>query len=234
MSDSKSILIVEDNEQINNLMCEALTKHGYSCTQAFSGTEGILIFKQCNFDLVITDLMMPGMSGEELAHKIKEEKNIPIIVASAKTDIDTKVNMLCTDADDYLPKPFEISELIARVEVQLRHASKMTGDNSGDNGSEDILSHNGLKLNRSTYEVFLEDKQLTLTKQEFKILELFLLYPSKVFSKQNIYEYAWDDFYIGEDKTINVHISNIRTKMKKITDTEYIETVWGFGFRLAK
>ena len=226
-----NILIVEDDSSINNLIYDALKKHGCDCVQAYSGTEGILNFKNAEFDLVILDLMMPGMTGEELTHQIREINKTPIIVVSAKCSTESRIDLLAMGADDFLSKPFDVKELLARVDVQLRHLSY-----SGKEEEEqtDEMKYKDLVLNRSTYEAVLCGKDLQLTRQEYKILELFMLYPSKVFSKQEIYEYAWNDYYMGEDKTINVHISNIRSKMKKITQDEYIDTVWGIGFRLSK
>ena len=226
-----NILIVEDDSSINNLIYDALKKHGCDCVQAYSGTEGILNFKNAEFDLVILDLMMPGMTGEELTRQIREINKTPIIVVSAKCSTESRIDLLAMGADDFLSKPFDVKELLARVDVQLRHLSY-----SGKEEEEqtDEMKYKDLVLNRSTYEAVLCDKDLQLTRQEYKILELFMLYPSKVFSKQEIYEYAWNDYYMGEDKTINVHISNIRSKMKKITQDEYIDTVWGIGFRLSK
>lgn len=226
------VLIVEDDASINNLVNEALTKQGLECTQAFSGTEGLLNFKASEFDLVIMDLMMPGMSGEDLIKVIRETSKIPVIVTSAKSGIDSRVDLLSSGADDYLVKPFEVKELIARVSVQLRHISD--SKDSSSSSSDDKLTHKNLVLNRSTFEVQINGQEIKLTRQEYKILELLMLYPTKVFSKQEIFEYAWDEYYIGEDKTINVHISNLRTKMKKISEEEYIDTVWGIGFRLSK
>ena len=226
------ILIVEDDANINNMVCEALTKNGFECTQSFSGTEGLLNFKANQFDLAILDLMMPGMTGEELTAKIRETSKIPIIITSAKSELDSRVNLLSTGADDYLVKPFDVKELIARVEVQLRHLTE--GASVGASGGDDKLTFKDMELNKSTFEVFVKGQEIQLTRQEYKILELFMLHPTKVFSKQDIFEYAWDEYYIGEDKTINVHISNIRKKLKEFTDTEFIETVWGIGYKLAK
>lgn len=147
-----------------------------------------------------------------------------MIIVSAKDELDTKVDLLSLGAEDYITKPFEIRELVARVFVQLRR-----NDDKQDNS---VIKYKDMKLNKSTYEIFLKDKQLNLTRQEYKILELLLENQNKVFSKEEIYEYAWNELYIGEDKTINVHISNIRSKIKKITDESYIETVWGIGFKI--
>lgn len=180
------------------------------------------------FALAVMDLMLPGLSGESLLPKLKEIQQIPVIVVSAKDSLDSKVNLLTSGAEDYLTKPFEIQELVARVGVQIR---RFAGD---DDTSAKMLKYKDLILNQESFTASANGTEIPLTKQEFKILELLLSHPNKVYSKQDIYDYAWDDIYIGEDKTINVHISNIRKKLKAVTEEEYIETVWGIGFRLAK
>ena len=226
------ILIIEDDTDINNMTAEALKKAGYESTQAFSGTEGLLYIEREPFSLVIMDLMLPGLNGEDLLPKIRAKQDIPVIVISAKDSIDSKVNLLTSGAEDYLTKPFDIQELIARVGVQIRRFAR---DLSGSGSPEaDVLTFKEMELHMDSYSVSVCGKPLDLTRQEFKILELLLLHPNTVFSKQDIYDYAWDDIYIGEDKTINVHISNIRKKLKAVTEEEYIETVWGIGFRLKK
>ncbi len=222
------ILIVEDDTNINNMICEVLTKQGYECIQAFSGTEGLLYVKQEELLSVLLDLMLPGMTGETLLAEIKARGNTPVIVMSAKDSLDSKVELLTSGAEDYITKPFELEELVARVGVQVRRFAgrgEMTGKK---------LTYKNLILHEESVSAEVEGRELELTKQEYKILELFLLHPKKVFSKQDIYDYAWEEVYIGEDKTINVHISNIRKKIKNITEEEYIETVWGIGFKLAK
>ena len=226
------ILIIEDDTDINNMMAEALRKAGYECTQAFSGTEGLLYIERDAFDLAVLDLMLPGMNGEALLPQIKAGQNVPVIVVSAKDSIDSKVGLLTSGAEDYLTKPFDIQEFLARVGVQIRRFAGK-GEKSPD-GHSDVLSYRELELHTDSYTASVGGQPVELTRQEFKILELLLLHPNKVFSKQDIYDYAWDDIYIGEDKTINVHISNIRKKLKAVTDEEYIETVWGIGFRLKK
>lgn len=223
----EKILIIEDDNNINAMLLDALSKEGYDCVQAYSGTEGRMQIEQTDFDLILLDLMLPGITGEELLHNIRRNHTTPIIILSAKVAIDDKVDLLTSGADDYITKPFDLKELLARVAVQLRKSSSV-------NKTEHQLQYKELFLNRNSYCAMLNNEEIPLTKQEFKILELFLSYPNKVFSKQEIYDYAWGDIYIGEDKTINVHISNIRQKLKRIAKTEYIETVWGIGFRLAK
>lgn len=222
----QKILIIEDDTYINNLIFKALSKEKYSCQQAFSGTEGLLYAKTEQFALVILDLMLPGINGEELLPQLKNDFNIPVIVLSAKDSLDSKIDLLNAGAEDYMTKPFEIGELIARVGVQLRRNS--------DSKPVKHLSHKGLVLNLEEMSAEINGQALSFTKQEYKILQLLIENPNRVFTKQDIYDYAWDDIYIGEDKTINMHISNIRKKLKTVTDEEYIETVWGIGFKLSK
>ena len=218
------ILIVEDDAHISNFIAEALAKSDYSYAQAFSGTEALLLLEKHTFRLILLDLMLPGISGEDFLKKIKPLFTTPVIVISAKGELDSKVDLLMLGAEDYITKPFEIKELLARIAVQLRRV--------GNGQASKILKHKDITLNSDTMQICIHDKKLSLTKQEYKILELLMSYPSKIFSKQNIYEYAWEGFYIGEDKTINVHISNIRQKLKAVSDEDYIETVWGVGFKL--
>ncbi|MBE6844432.1 MAG: response regulator transcription factor [Ruminococcus sp.] len=220
------ILIIEDDTYINNLIFKALTKEGYSCRQAFSGTEGLLYAKSEEFSLVVLDLMLPGINGEQLLPKLKNELDIPVIVLSAKDSLDSKIDLLNAGAEDYMTKPFEIEELIARIGVQLRRS--LGAKNTKQ------LSHKKLVLNLEEMSAEINGNIISFTKHEYKILELLIGNPNRVFTKQDIYDYAWEDIYIGEDKTVNMHISNIRKKLKAVTDEEYIETVWGIGFKLSK
>ena len=221
----EKILIVEDDNNINQMVYETFTKAGYSCTSAFSGTEALLRAESGEFGLIILDLMLPGMSGDEVLKNIRKKSSVPVIVLSAKDELDTKVDLLTLGANDYMTKPFELNELEARALVQLR--DNKTGHSGG------IIEFKQLKYDIQKKQVSISGENIPLTVHELKIMELLLRHPGQVFSKNEIYEYAWDDYYIGEDKTINVHISNIRQKIKKVTDTEYIETVWGLGFKLA-
>lgn len=220
------ILIIEDDTYINNLIAKSLSREGYSCQQAFSGTEGLLYAKTEQFSLAILDLMLPGINGEELLPQLKNDFNIPVIVLSAKDSLDSKIDLLNAGAEDYITKPFEIGELMARVGVQLRRNT--------DNKPAKQLTHKGLTLNLEEMSAEICGNTLSFTKHEYKILQLLIENPNRAFTKQDIYDYAWDDIYIGEDKTINMHISNIRKKLKAVTDEEYIETVWGIGFKLSK
>ncbi|MCM1057272.1 MAG: response regulator transcription factor [Firmicutes bacterium] len=212
------ILIIEDSADINDLIGEALKKAGYEYTQAFSGTEGLLCAAAEAFDLAVMDLMMPGMSGEELLPKLREKQNIPVIILSAKDGLDSKLSLFEAGAEDYMTKPFEVAELVARVGLRINKSGKK-------------LVLKDLTLDREGFCGELGGKRIAFTRQEFKILELLLSNPQRVFSKQDIYTYAWEDYYVGEDKTVNMHISNIRKKLKAVSEEEYIETVWGIGFK---
>ena len=220
-----SILLVEDDFHINELLKEILEKEGYGCVQAFSGTEARMLLEKYRYDVVILDLMLPGIPGEEVLKEVRRHGKTPTIVLTAKDTIDSKVEFLRNGADDYITKPFDIQEALARVEVQLRR--------NNEKYEVQKLSGNGMMLDKDSYRITIDDRELeTITKQEFAILELLLRYPKKVFSKEEIFEYAWEEPYMGETKTLDVHVSNIRKKIKKVSEREYIETVWGIGYRL--
>lgn len=225
------ILIVEDDTSINNLLKEAIEKENFICEQAFSGTEAKLLLDMKEYTLVLLDLMLPGISGEEVLGYIRQKGNIPVIVLTAKDSIDDKIDVLSLGADDYITKPFDIKEVIARIKVQLRHL-----DNTGDdtkNKSKDVISYKDITLDKNNFTVKVEGKELPkLTKQEFAILELLIKNPKRAFTKEEIFEYAWEEPYIGETKTLDVHISNIRKKIKTLTQVDCIETVWGIGYKL--
>ena len=221
------ILIVDDDSNINGMLKEALEREGFSCGQAFSGSEATLRLTVEQYDLVLLDLALPGMSGEEVLKEIRGKGGLPVIVVSAKDDLDSKVDVLSIGADDYVTKPFEIKEVVARIRVQLRKRGGEQQDNT--------LVCGGLAIDREHFTVTVEGAEVPkLTRQEFRILELLMQHPTRVFSKDAIFEYAWQEPYIGETKTLDVHISNLRKKLKQASETEHIETVWGIGYRLKK
>lgn len=221
-----TIMVVEDDTNINHLLKTALEKDGYKVIQAFSGTEAILLLQmEKAVSLVLLDLMLPGLSGEEVLKCIREKGNLPVIVLTAKDSLDEKIGMLTQGADDYITKPFEIPEVLVRIQVQLRHAGRET--------EKDRITYGKMILDKTSYQITIDGKVVPkITKQEFAILELLAGHPKRVFSKEDIFTYAWEEPYIGETKTLDVHISNIRKKIKSVTADEYIETVWGIGYRI--
>lgn len=225
MDNQIMIMVVEDDTSINDLLKTALEKEGCQVIQAFSGTEAKLILQMHKeISLVLLDLMLPGLSGEEVLKSIREKGNIPVIVLTARDSLDDKIGMLTQGADDYITKPFEIPEVLARIQVQLRHAGAKIENKQ--------ISCRNLVLDKTNYQVRVDGKEVPrITKQEFAILELLVSHPKQVFSKEDIFTFAWDEPYMGETKTLDVHISNIRKKIKQVTDDEYIETVWGIGYR---
>lgn len=223
----KHLLIVEDDAENNQIIREYLEGHGFQCTQAFSGSEAKLLFSMEQFDLVLLDLMLPGISGEELVAQFSQKS--PVIVLSAKSGLENKVTVLSAGAEDYICKPFDLQELLVRIQVQLRRQAK---NSPGIQADDTIYQYREWTLNPATLEMSAGKFPIELTKHEFLILELLIRNPKRIFSKQMIYEYAWGEDYLAEDKTINVHISNIRSKLKESGTDAYIQTVWGMGFKL--
>lgn len=224
----ENILIAEDDEDINNLLQEILIKEGYNVRSTYSGTEARMCFQRYDYDIVLLDLMLPGASGEELIKEIREIKLMPIIVISAKTSQEDKINVLKLGADDFVGKPFDIYEVIARVEAQLRRYKQFSKENIKNNK----LKYKNIILDRQSMQVSVMDKAIALTQIEFEILELLMTNPKKVFTRANIFEAVWNDEFMGDDNTVNVHVSNLRSKLYEADATKYIQTVWGIGFKL--
>lgn len=214
----KQILIVEDDIYIGNLL-EELLKDKYSTIRAFSGTEALFQFRSNAVDLVLLDLMLPGLRGEEVLSKINGHAKV--IVLSAKNSKEDKVGNLLSGANDYITKPFDNEELLARIEVQLR----------GQGGSPAAFSSGEFYVDDKNRTVFVNDNKLKLTRAEYDILLFFMKNPNHVFSKSQIFERIWNTEAIGSEESIKVHVSNLRTKIAVYTDKKYIETVWGIGFR---
>ena len=196
----------------------------FKTISAYSGTEGKLLFQHSQVDLVLLDLMLPGMNGEEFLKEIRLNSAVPVIVISAKNDQDSKLQLLMNGADDFITKPFDVKELLARISIQLRHATKASVSNMKE------VKYKNIHINLDTREVKINDQTIHLTGREYAILLLFLENPQKVFSRANIYESVWNEPYFDSDKTINMHISNLRNKLNS-DDTNYIKTVWGIGFK---
>ncbi|MCI9331339.1 MAG: response regulator transcription factor [Oscillibacter sp.] len=220
------ILIVEDDTDINNSTAAYLRRQGCQCSQAFSGTEGRLLWQAGGLDLLLVDLMLPGLSGGALIAEVRRSSRTPVIVLSAKAELSDKVELLGLGADDYLTKPYQLEELWARILVQLRHAS------AAPTGA--LLRYRDWALNLEERTLTAAGQTVNLTAHEFKIVELLARRPKRVFTKQQIYEAVWQEEYAVEDKTITVHISNIRAKLRPSGTGGYIQTVWGIGFKLAE
>lgn len=230
------ILIVEDDNDINQMLKELLTLEGYRVRQAFSGTEGLLYIKDKPPSAVILDLMLPGMAGEEVLRQIKEESpGTAVIVASAKGDMGGRISLLRAGADDYLTKPFDTGELLARLEAVLRRRNMQplpAGEGQRTEGRQ-ILAFRDITMCPEDFTVSVGGEELSLTKREYLILKLLMENPSKVFTKNNIYESVWNEEFLGEDNAVNVHISNIRSKLSRVRPgVNYIQTVWGIGFKM--
>ena len=217
------ILIVEDDTSIHNIIEELLKSKNYSTFNAYSGTEALLLLEKEKYDLILLDLMIPGISGEEIISKVK---NIPIIVLSAKVSSEDKVNCLLSGANDYITKPFDNKELLARIEVQLRKKDK--------SDISSILRYKDMQLINDGHTLILKDKKINLTKTEYAILKQLLLNPRQVISKNKLLDLISIDTYDGDENSLKVHISNIRKKIKKISNDNYIECVWGIGFKMSE
>ncbi|WP_343101627.1 response regulator transcription factor [Romboutsia sp. MSSM.1001216sp_RTP31141st1_G3_RTP31141_220114] len=215
------ILIIEDDNEISNMIADYLGKNGYETHIAKDGIRGIKYVIEKKPDLIILDIMLRYKSGDEILREVREFSDIPIIVVSAKENVQFKVDLFKIGVDDYVVKPFDLLELLARIETNLRRYLKLTSQQT-------LYKHKNITLNYDLKEVFVDNNVVKLTSKEFEILYLFIKYPNKVFSKKNIYETVWKDSYAYDDDTINTHISNIRKKI----DSELIETVWKMGYKL--
>lgn len=221
------ILIIEDERDVNQLLAKNLQDSGYKTMSVFNGLEGSQILNKEHFDMVLLDLMLPYKSGDEVLKEIRKNSDVPVIVISAKDMVGTKIDLLTMGADDYITKPFDLGEVTARVKTNLRRYGKTE--------QQKQITYKELVLDTEAKSITLKGMQLDLTAKEYQMLELFLQFPNKVFSKANLYETIWNEEYLGDDNVIKTHISNLRNKMKRTnTEIEYIETVWGLGYRLAR
>ena len=227
--DNIHILVVEDDADINRLLCTILEGAGYSCRAAFSGSEAMLWAEKYDYDLVLLDRMLPGLTGEEFIARIRAGKTMPIIVLSAKVAVEDRVNALGLGADDYITKPFDNREVLARVEAQLRRSRSFSPAAGGGE-----LVCGPLRLSREDHTASVNGEEVSLTTREFAILALLMEHPKRAFSRAQIYESVWGEEFMGDDNTVNVHVSNLRAKLSKAAPGEYIKTVGGIGFKMAE
>ena len=220
----KKIAIIEDDIDICNMITKFLIKHNYEVYSAPNGREGIDLCQKFLPDLIILDLMLPILNGDSVIKQLRTYTDIPVIVVSAKTMVQSKIDLLRLGADDYMTKPFNLFELLARIEANLKRS--VTAPMKADIH----LKYKDIKIENCN--AYIKGAIVQFTSTELSILILLLQYPQKIFSKQNIYESIWQEEYAYDNDTINTHISNIRKKIKKHTDTDYIETVWGIGYKL--
>lgn len=219
------IAIIEDDIDICNMIAKFLENNKYIVHYALNGAEGIELCKSLVPDLIILDIMLPKLNGNDVLQRLRKFTNAPVIVVSAKTMVQTKIDLLKLGADDYMTKPFDLHELLARIEANLKRTSNTSCQN-------DTLTYRDIEINNSL--VYIKEVLVSFTSTELKILRLLLQYPQKIFSKQNLYESIWNKTYAYayDDDTINTHISHIRKKIKAITNEDYIQTIWGIGYKI--
>lgn len=218
---AKTIAIIDDDAPISDMLCEILQKEGYSVLTAYSGTEALYLLAQERPDLILLDLMLPGLSGEEV---LKQISGIPVIVISAKVDVEDKVNLLMAGAVDYVSKPFSVRELLARIAVHLRIAAVPA----------EVLSFGDLKLDEKSRQVIAADREVKLTKTEFAILKLLMIQGGQAISKSAILERISMDTPDCTESSLKIHVSNLRKKLREASGRDYIEAVWGIGFKLTE
>jgi len=219
----KTIAIIDDDIHIGDMLTEVLTREGYFVLRAYSGTEALYLLSQNRIDLVLLDLMLPGLSGEEVMTHIE---NIPVIVLSAKVDVQDKVNLLLSGAVDYMTKPFDTKELLARITVQLRKAQQY--------GESNALSVGDLILDTVPLTLSVRGQDVKLTRTEYAILKLLMENPKQVIAKSILLDRISQDTPDCTERSLKQHISNLRKKLQDVSGVNYIETVWGIGFKLAQ
>lgn len=230
----RKVLVVEDDREIRKLLSDFLSENDFEVSDAADGNAASDLLANNIYDIVLMDMMLPFKSGDVLIGELRDSKDpkksrTPVIVLSAKTMKDTRLEVLKMGADDYIIKPFDLDEVLVHIQVVLRRSG--AGDTKDDNDAG-VISHNGITLNPELNSVSCGGENIKLTLKEMKLLELFLKNPTKTFTKANLYETVWEDTYYYEDNTINVHLSNLRAKLKTASGYDFIETVWGIGYRL--
>ena len=218
------IAIIEDDAEICRILSGFLKKNGYTVSTAEEGRTASAMLQQETFDLILMDLMLPHKSGEALIAELRQRVQTPVIVISAKSMMETKLDVLRLGADDYIIKPFDLNEVLVRIEVILRRA--------GSSAKNDLLVNGDLTFYGTENRVECGGQPVQLTAKELEILHLMMKHPKKVFTKAELYESVWNEPYYYEDNTINVHMSKLRSTLKKASGPDWIETVWGLGYRL--
>ena len=225
------VLVVEDDLSISDVVSSALAQDGYVCTCAYSGTEARMLFESgSSFDIVLCDLMLPGLSGEELIARIRERCGVPILVASAKGEASDRVALLRMGADDYVVKPFDLDELLARIEALLRRSAAFRQPVSTGRS----MSFRRWSIDEESRGFTAAGASVHLTRTEFDIVCALVRHPKKVYTKRELFEIVRNEEALSDEKTINTHVSNIRAKLKGTGTEGYIETVWGIGFKLSE
>ena len=223
------ILIIEDEEEIAELEKDYLEMSGYEVLIENDGTKGLQVALKENIDLLVLDLMLPGVDGYEICKQVREEKNIPILMVSAKKDDIDKIRGLGLGADDYMTKPFSPSELVARVKAHLSRYERLVGSTQKSN---DIVEIRGIKIDKTARRVFINGEEKIFTTKEFDLLTFLAENPNHVFTKDELFREIWDMESIGDIATVTVHIKKIREKIEFDTSKpQYIETIWGVGYR---
>lgn len=226
------ILIIEDNMEIHQMEKDLLGKSGYETVSAFSGTEALIYVEREAFDLIVLDLMLPGLPGDEVLKRIRQESNTAILCVTAVDSVESKVKLMKLGADDYLVKPFHYEEFLVRVEALLRRSLSSA---SAFASKSEALTFRDILIEPDSRKVTVSGTEVELTKKEYEILELMVRYPQKVFTKENIFETVWGESYLPEDNSVNVHVSNIRKKLSAAGGAEdYIKTIWGIGYKLSE
>ena len=229
-----NILVVDDDKEIVESIEIYLKNEGFNIFKAYNGIEALEILVEKEIHLILMDIMMPKLDGIKATIKIREEKNIPIILVSAKSEDTDKIIGLNIGADDYITKPFNLLELIARVKSNLRRYVTL-GNYDNNNFNKDILKSGGLELNISTKEVKVDGEVVKITPIEFKILKLLLSNKGRVFSIDEIYEKVWNEESFNVENTVAVHIRRIREKIEiNPKEPRYLKVVWGVGYKIEK
>jgi len=223
------ILIIEDEVAIAELERDYLELSGFAVDIINTGTQGLKMAQEGNYDLIVLDLMLPEIDGFEICKAIRETKNIPIIMVSAKKDDIDKIRGLGLGADDYMTKPFSPSELVARVKAHLSRYERLLGASVKEN---DIIEIRGIRIDKTDRRVFINDEEKVFTSKEFELLTFLAENPNRVFSKEELFRHIWDMESVGDIATVTVHIKKIREKIEVNTSKpQYIETIWGVGYR---